>query len=179
MGSEKLDTIAGLVEPNSGTITVNGDTSLFRSDWWKSKIAYLPQDPFLFDASIQYNVVMGQEESKINTERLEFALKTACLENFVSQQENGLDAYVGDKGMRVSGGQKQRIALARALYSDSEVLLLDEATSALDSNTEKQVLANLCSLKGKRTVIAISHSVKSLTYFDRQVHLSKTGVVFK
>jgi ATP-binding cassette, subfamily B, bacterial PglK len=174
-----LDTIAGLIEPNSGRITVNNDKSLFRSDWWKSKIAYLPQDSFLFDASIRYNVVMGQEESKINTDKLKSAIKIACLEEFISQQENGLDALVGDKGMRISGGQKQRIALARALYSDSEVLLLDEATSALDSKTENKVLANLCTLKGERTVIAISHSVKSLNYFDTQIHLSKTGVVFK
>ena len=100
--------IAGLTEPNSGRITVNGNESVFGSDWWKSKIAYLPQDPFLFDASIQYNVVLGQEESKINTERLKLAIKTACLEKFISQQENGLDAIVGDKGMRISGGQKQR-----------------------------------------------------------------------
>ena len=90
-----LDMIAGLTEPNSGRITVNGNESVFGSDWWKSKIAYLPQDPFLFDASIQYNVVLGQEESKINTERLKLAIKTACLEKFISQQENGLDAIVG------------------------------------------------------------------------------------
>lgn len=172
-----LDVIAGLIEPSSGDILVNGDKNLFSNNWWKGKIAYLPQDPFLFDASVRFNIVL--DDYDIDPERLAWAIKTAQLETFLQQQKNGLDTYVGDRGNRISGGQKQRIALARALYSESEVLLLDEATSALDVDTETRVLMNLSDLKGKKTVISISHSQNSLQFYDSHLILSPTGLIQK
>ena len=172
-----LDVVAGLIKPSSGDILVNGDKNLLGSNWWKGKISYLPQDPFLFDASIRFNIVL--DDHKIDQERLAWAIHTAQLETFVQQQKNGLDTYVGDRGKRISGGQKQRIALARALYSESEVLLLDEATSALDIDTETRVLLNLSDLKGEKTVISISHSQNSLQFYDSHLILSPTGVIQK
>ena len=172
-----LDVIAGLIEPSSGDILVNGDKTLFRTNWWKGKISYLPQDPFLFDASVRFNIVL--DDYDIDQERLAWAVQVAQLESFVQQQPNGLDSYVGDRGKRISGGQKQRIALARALYSESEVLLLDEATSALDADTETLVLMNLSDLKGEKTVISISHSQNSLQFYDSHLMLSPTGLIQK
>ena len=101
----------------SGVVYVNNDKDLHCSNWWRNKISYLPQDPFLFDASIKYNIVMGQADDEIDYQRLSRVVQMADLERFVRQKENGLDTSVGDRGKRISGGQKQRIALARALYS--------------------------------------------------------------
>ena len=157
-------------------VYVNNDKDLHCSNWWRNKISYLPQDPFLFDASIKYNIVMGQADDEIDYQRLSRVVQMADLERFVRQKENGLDTSVGDRGKRISGGQKQRIALARALYSNSEVLLLDEATSALDFNTERRVLSNVSNLKGERTVISITHSQDTLDLYDSKLILSGGGI---
>ena len=171
-----LDIVGGLIEPSSGVVYVNNDKDLHCSNWWRNKISYLPQDPFLFDASIKYNIVMGQADDEIDYQRLSRVVQMADLERFVRQKENGLDTSVGDRGKRISGGQKQRIALARALYSNSEVLLLDEATSALDFNTERRVLSNVSNLKGERTVISITHSQDTLDLYDSKLILSGGGI---
>jgi ABC-type bacteriocin/lantibiotic exporter with double-glycine peptidase domain len=171
-----IDIVAGLIKPSSGVVYVNNNKDLLGSKWWKDKISYLPQDPFLLDESIKYNIVMGEANDEIDFQRLHQVIKMVDLERFVSSLENGLDTSVGDRGKRISGGQKQRIALARALYSNREVILLDEATSALDSPTEQRVLANISNLKGRRTVISITHSQDALDMFDSKLILCSGGI---
>ena len=95
------------------------------------------------------------------------ALELSQLENFIKNSINNVKTNVGEKGMSVSGGQKQRISIARALYRNSHILVLDEATSNLDLETEKKILDSLLAIRGKKTIICVSHRISSLKSCDK------------
>jgi ABC-type multidrug transport system fused ATPase/permease subunit len=88
------------------------------------------------------------------------------LKEFVQGLENGLDTYVGDRGVRLSGGQRQRIGIARALYHNPEILVFDEATSALDNETEAAVMEAVNSFHGKKTMVIIAHRLNTIEKCD-------------
>jgi ABC-type multidrug transport system fused ATPase/permease subunit len=129
-----LNIIGGLLQPDSGIVQVDG-----------ARIAYVPQEVTLFDASIRENILFG----KIGVEEVEIdeAIRIAELGEFVATLPQGLETQVGDNGILLSGGQRQRVGIARAVLRGATLLLLDEATSALDVATERQVLGNLRQLR--------------------------------
>ncbi|MEK6557306.1 MAG: ABC transporter ATP-binding protein, partial [Candidatus Margulisiibacteriota bacterium] len=135
--STAMDLISGLLAPDSGALLVDGcpiNSSNVAS--WRQQIGYIPQQLYLFEGSVQDNIVCGRP---FDASRFEKALTLSGAIQFVSSgQANEL--RVGENGIALSGGQKQRIAIARALYDDPEVLLIDEATSALDIDSEKEIL---------------------------------------
>ena len=90
-----------------------------------------------------------------------------------------MNTFVGERGVRISGGQLQRIAIARALYNDPEIIILDEATNALDQITEEEIMKILLDLKGKKTIIFISHSDKNFMYCDKNFELSNGNLAIK
>lgn len=151
-----VDLIAGLHRPVSGEVWVDGvpmaELDLKR---WRQSIGYVPQDTLLFNDTILRNVTLGDET--VTREQAKKALEAAGAWDFVAARPEGLDARVGESGGRLSGGQRQRIAIARALVSDPTLLILDEVTTALDPETEAGICRTLLDLRGRVTIVAISH----------------------
>ena len=157
--STLLDLILGLIPENSN-LFVNNINIQNCKDWWYSKVAYLPQVPFILNGSIKENIAIGQVE--IDHIQLKEAVKFARLEDLINTLEYGLESYVGELGGFLSGGQRQRIELARAYYFNKEVIILDESTSALDSSLEKDIISDIYSLNGEITIIFVTHNLDTL-----------------
>ena len=155
-----VDLILGFLKPSSGLLQFNQEDAHKDIDKWRSYCAYLPQEIFLIDGTLEQNITL--ERTKVDSSHLASALKLSKLESLVNDLPNGLDTSLGDKGIRLSGGQKQRVAIARSIYNKREVLILDESTSALDSETEKAVIEEILTLRNEKTIIAIAHRVSKL-----------------
>jgi len=161
-GSGKSTLIAlilGLLTPQRGKVVCDGKDLAERQyvKEWHKKVAFLPQEVFLVDDTVARNVALGVDENGIDADKLRDALTKARLAEMVERTPEGIHASVGEKGLWVSGGQRQRIALARAFYYGSEVLILDESTSALDAETADEIISELRQLKGKVTIVVITH----------------------
>ena len=155
-----VDLILGFLKPSSGLLQFNQVDAHKEINKWRSYCAYLPQEIFLIDGTLEQNITL--ERTKVDSSHLASALKLSKLESLVNDLPNGLDTSMGDKGVRLSGGQKQRVAIARSIYNKREVLILDESTSALDSETEKAVIEEILTLRNEKTIIAIAHRVSTL-----------------
>ena len=154
------DLIMGLIVPDKGHVLVDGvplGPDTVKS--WRDHIGYVSQDTFLFHDTIRANILFARPES--TEEDIHKALKLAAAEEFVSRLPRGIDTVVGDRGMRLSGGERQRLALARALIRRPSLLILDEATSFLDSENETRILETIEQLRGKMTVLIISHRLST------------------
>lgn len=165
-----VDTIIGLYKQKSGEIYI--DENLLTDEnlrSWRSSIGYIPQEVYLFDGTVEDNIVFGRE---YNNYKLEEALKKAQIWEFL-QKKNGVKTIVGDKGIMLSGGQKQRLAIARALYNDPDILVLDEATSALDNDTEKEIMNEIYKASESKTLLIIAHRLTTLEGCDRIVVLKE------
>jgi ATP-binding cassette subfamily C protein len=151
-----IDLLCGLHNPESGNITIDG-VNLRDIDMkaWRSMIGYVPQELNLLHGSIRENVTLGDET--ISDERILDALAQAGAADFVASLPDGLATDVGSMGGKLSGGQRQRISIARALVIEPSVLVLDEVTSALDPETEAEICRNISSLRGRYTIVAITH----------------------
>lgn len=170
-----VDLITGLLHPTSGSITVDGKP-LDRStiDDWRRKLAYVPQDVFLYDGTLRDNVTFGITAPTSDADILTI-LEMVDLKAFVeSPQTQGLETVLGENGVRLSGGQRQRVGLARALLRQPEVLVLDEATSALDTITEKAIIQAIEQLPETLTVLIIAHRLSTVRYADC-IHLLEAG----
>ncbi|MDM8553378.1 ABC transporter ATP-binding protein [Desulfococcaceae bacterium HSG7] len=165
--STLVNLILGLFEPQTGQITVNGTDIYQDIKGWRKHIGYIPQSIYLIDDTIQANVAFGVPENEANKEHLWRALRSACLEEFVMAQPNGLNTIVGERGVRLSGGQRQRVGIARALYQNPKVLVMDEATSALDNKTEENVMQAIQNIKQGRTLIMVAHRLSTVKNCDR------------
>jgi ABC-type multidrug transport system fused ATPase/permease subunit len=162
-----VDLVAGLLVPGSGQIEVDGialDDANRAA--WQSRIAYVPQNIFLLDATIAQNVALGISDAAIDRERLLKVAQLAQLDEFVGTLRDGYDHSIGERGTRLSGGQRQRIGIARALYTNASVLILDEAMNALDGLTEQELMATILRLRGHYTIILIAHRLSSVRMCD-------------
>lgn len=175
--STLIDIILGLLQPQSGSVLINGqDISAVKSSWQR-QIGYIPQTIFLMDDSLRRNIAIGIADDEIDEAAVREALKSAQLEDFVSSLPEGLDTVVGERGVRLSGGQRQRIGIARALYHRPSVLVLDEATSSLDTETEHGVMQAVQALQGDKTVIIVAHRLSTVEYCDRLYRLDAGRIV--
>lgn len=161
-----IDIILGVLQPQSGSVYVDGCDIFSNLSGWHQQIGYIPQNIYLSDDTIRNNIAFGIDSEDIDDERVLLALEKAQLKEFVLSMEEGLDSLVGERGVRLSGGQRQRIGIARALYHDPEVLIMDEATSALDNETEKAVMQAIEKLKGSKTMIIIAHRMSTIKNVD-------------
>lgn len=173
--STLIDLIMGLNRPETGEVLIDGDVltaenllSLRRS------ISYVPQDPFLFNASIRENLMIIDKNA--SEQQLWEALEFAAAAIFVKKLPDGLDTLIGDRGIKLSGGERQRLVLARAILRKPSILVLDEATSALDTENESKIQESLEKLKGKMTIIVIAHRLSTIRNAD-QVIVLEEGVV--
>lgn len=160
------DLVTGLIRPDAGEVTVDG-VPLDAIDLaaWRSSVGYVPQDVVLMHDSVRVNVTFGDESC--SDARVEEALRAAGVWEVVCEMPGGLDASVGERGSLLSGGQRARIGLARALVGRPALLILDEATAALDPETEAVVLETIQQLRGRVTVLAISHQPALREIADR------------
>ncbi len=133
----------------------------------RNNIAVVFQDNFLFSGTIKDNILLGNLNAK--QQDIEYAIKNACLEDFIAGLQNGLDTYIGERGVLLSGGQKQRIAIARAFIKNAPIVILDEATSALDNKSEAIVQKALYNLMENRTVLIVAHRLSTIRHVDKIV----------
>jgi ABC-type multidrug transport system fused ATPase/permease subunit len=161
-----VDLLIGLHEPTSGEIFIDGNKDFQLKQSWRNNIGYVSQSIYLTDETIKNNIALGVSEDKINTIRINQIIKDVQLEEYIKTLKLGSETKVGERGVQLSGGQRQRIGIARALYNQPEILVLDEATSALDQKTEKEVMSSVLALKGKKTIILITHRETSLINAD-------------
>ncbi len=141
----------------------------------RSQLAMVSQNVVLFDDTLAANIAYGAE--RIDYERLAAAVKAAHLTDVVAKLPEGVEARIGENGMRLSGGQRQRVAIARAIYKDAPVLILDEATSALDNESERAVQAALDTLMAGRTTLVIAHRLSTIERADRIVVMEAGRIV--
>ena len=174
------DLIMGLLDVKRGEIKLNNkfDLSEIKFDWHK-KIGFVPQNIFLEDDTIKNNIAYGEFDEGINKNNLSKSIKSAQLEDFISNLANGLSTQVGENGSKLSGGQIQRIGIARALYFNPEILILDEITSSLDSNTEEQILNVIKNLKNEITIILITHKTSAMVICDEIFEVNNKKILKK
>jgi len=178
--STLMDIILGLLSPSKGKIIINDKIQLQKNDeYWYKKASYVPQETFLLNETFKNNICFAEIESEIDEEKVNEAIKLSCLEDVYLKLQNSGDYLIGDRGLKLSGGQRQRVGLARALYHNKSLIALDEATSALDSQTEKQILRNLHTIKDNKILILISHRESTIKSCDEVISLQNGKVVFK
>ena len=173
-------TLAGLllrfINPVSGRITVNHLPVVeFPLESWRSLVAWVPQDPFLFHDTIAANLRLAMPDATDG--QLDTALVAAHLDDVVRSLPQGIDTVIGEKGMRLSSGQAQRVALARAFLKNAPILILDEPTSSLDPEQEMLVESSLHALMQGRTVITIAHRLNTIINADRIFVLDQGSLV--
>lgn len=171
-----IDIIIGLLKPTKGEIFYNNNPMLDHENDWISNVAYIPQQVLLLDDTLSKNITLVDESNSIDSEKLFSAINKARLTNLVKLLPDGLDTKLGDNGIRISGGQRQRVALARAFYHDRDVLILDEATSSLDKQTEKEIVDEIKRLRGRVTMIIVSHNMSTIEHCDRVYRIEAGGI---
>lgn len=167
--STLIDTLLGLLEPDSGLVTAGGLDIHANLPGWQSQLAVVPQDVVLFDDTLRANIAFEMAEDGA---RMRDVVERAQLSDLVAQLPEGLDSRVGERGTRLSGGQRQRIGIARALYRRPRVLFLDEATSALDNETERRLSDTINALKGNMTLVIVAHRLSTVRDCDRVVFMA-------
>ena len=171
-----VNLIPRFYDVKSGSVQIDGrDIRDFTLTSLRDKIAVVFQDNFLFSGTIRENIMLGKENA--TQEEVNFAVKAACLDEFVSSLEKGLDTYIGERGTLLSGGQKQRVAIARAFLKNAPIVILDEATSALDNKSEAIVQKAIDNLMKDRTVFVIAHRLSTVQNADKIVVLNEGHIV--
>jgi ATP-binding cassette subfamily B multidrug efflux pump len=165
----------------SGSIKIDGqDISKVQQETLRANIAMVTQDTSLLHRSVRENILYGRPDA--SEEDLQHAITKAEAHAFIQgladlEGNTGLDAQVGERGVKLSGGQRQRIAIARVLLKDAPILLLDEATSALDSEVEAAIQHSLYQLMEGKTVIAIAHRLSTIAAMDRLIVIDNGEIV--
>jgi ATP-binding cassette subfamily B protein len=183
-GSGK-STLVGLLprlfDAPPGTLFVDGhDVRRLPLATLRGTVGFVPQESFLFSATVRENVAFGARDeaaAAARDERVEWATEVAQLDKDLRDYPQGLETMVGERGLTLSGGQKQRTALARALATDPRILVLDDALSAVDTETEEQILAGLREVMRSRTTFLVSHRVSTVKEADLIVVLREGRIV--
>lgn len=158
--------LTGLLEPTSGDLLVDGQPlTPARREGWQNSLGYVPQSPFLLNASIAENVAFSQWGGTIDRERVLRCCRMAAMD-FLDELPEGMDTVIGERGVRLSGGQVQRVAIARALYENPQMILFDEATSALDGASEQAIQNTINSLSGQVTMVVVAHRLTTVEKCD-------------
>ncbi|MBO8206833.1 ABC transporter ATP-binding protein [Prochlorococcus marinus XMU1406] len=182
--STLIKIMMGILNPSGGEIYIDNkllfpyDKSEIDIEEWYRKIAHVPQDIFLMDASIMENITFKNDLRIEDLKKLRKIIKVVNLENFINELNDGIYTKVGERGIRLSGGQKQRIGIARALFKTKSIIFLDEATSALDTKTEKKIIKNIEENYPDLTILSIAHRLTTLNNYD-QIFELRSGKIEK
>lgn len=159
-----------------GAVTIDGiDVRDYTLESLRDNVAVVFQDNFLFSGTIRDNILLGKPDA--TEAEIRKALQMAYLEDFVNEQEKGLDTDIGERGSALSGGQRQRLAIARAMIKNAPIVILDEATSALDNKSEAVVQKAIDNLMQDRTVFIIAHRLSTIQNADTIVVLNNGEIV--
>ena len=171
-----VNLIPRLFDPTSGTARFGGvDLKRFDPEELRHQIGFVPQETFLFSATLAENIAWGVQSA--TTDEIRRAAEIAGLAADIETFPNGLETAIGERGLTLSGGQKQRVAIARAILRNPRVLILDDALSSVDTVTEEKILNALSIVMRNRTTILISHRVSTVQNADRIVVLSHGSIV--
>ena len=155
------DLVARFHDPTRGRILVNGsDIRDFRLASYRSLLALVQQDVFLFDGSVRDNIAYGRHSA--GNAEVEDAARRANAHEFIEKLPEGYDTFIGERGVKLSGGQQQRLAIARAILANPQILILDEATSNLDTESEQLIQASMAGLLAGRTTFVIAHRLSTV-----------------
>lgn len=170
--STLLDLLAGLLTPDSGKIWIDErEMTVELARTWRTSVAYVLQDPFLFHDTIRANLLVAKPDA---TDReLREVLSVAGASAFVDALHLQMDTVVGDRGARFSGGERQRLALARALLREPALLVLDEPTTSLDEQNERTVFEGVEALKGRVTMVLATHRPERVRSADQAFHIAE------
>ena len=170
-----LQLLLRFYDPADGAVRLDGvDLRAADPEAVRRRIALVPQEPVIFGATARENVRYGRPGA--SDAEVEAAIEAASA-RFLHELPEGLDSFLGERGVRLSGGQRQRVAIARAMLRDAPLLLLDEATSALDAESEAAVQAALVRLQQGRTTLVIAHRLATVRRADRIVVMDAGRVV--
>ncbi|HIV86463.1 MAG TPA: ABC transporter ATP-binding protein/permease [Candidatus Monoglobus merdigallinarum] len=173
--STVIKLLPGFYDTDGGGVYIAGkNIRAYSISELRDMISYVPQDAYLFDASVRENISYGKPGAA-ESEIIE-AAKAANADGFISQLPQGYDTVVGERGESLSGGQRQRIAIARAFLKNAPILLLDEATSALDTENELIVQSSIEALMKNRTVIVVAHRLSTIENADI-IYVIENGAV--
>jgi ATP-binding cassette subfamily B multidrug efflux pump len=181
--STLIQLIAGQLGPDSGaqfkgSIDLDGvPSSSLRKVDFRSHLAYVPQDVFLFSETIEENIRFGAVESDCDEFCLKNAVEIANLNRDLEQWPNGLATVLGERGVSLSGGQKQRVSLARALVRQADLFLLDDCLSAVDAETEHKIIEKLKKHLQGKTAIIVSHRIAPLQFTDEVIVLDEGSII--
>ena len=171
-------------DPTKGEIFIDGhNLKTLRLDSYRSRIAMVLQDDYLFSASVKENILYGSPDA--SSDDLVRVAELASADQFIAQLPEGYDTAIGERGIKLSSGQRQRISIARAILRNPSLLILDEATSSVDSETERMIIEEAFrKLMRGRTTFVISHRLSAITYADKIVliedgRIAETGTHFE
>jgi ATP-binding cassette subfamily B protein len=171
-----LSLIPRLYDVSCGGVFLDGkDVRSLQLDNLRSKIAYMPQEPFLFAGTIRENLTFGN--ALIKETQLKMITQKAALYDTIRSFPNGFETIVGEKGIILSGGQKQRIALARCLLREDGVLVLDDPISQVDLETGSAIIDMIKSMIAEKTIIIVSHRISAVSFADQIIALEKGRII--
>ncbi len=174
--SSLVQLLPRLFDPDSGAILVDGhDLRALSLRQLRKAIGFVPQDPFLFSASIRDNIAFGADD--VSDDAVRRAAEIAGVADDIAAFPRGYDTVIGERGITLSGGQKQRLTLARAILVSPQILVLDDALSSVDTRTERTILRGLRDVMRDRTSILIAHRVSTIMDADRIAVLEDGRIV--
>jgi ABC-type multidrug transport system fused ATPase/permease subunit len=173
-----IDCVIGALIPDNGEIFISGKPPLEAISNWPGAIGYVPQDVVILNGTIKDNIIFGFSAEDIPEDLIYDALRKAHLFDHVSDLQNGINSYVGDKGTSLSGGQRQRLGIARALVSKPKLLILDEATSSLDGKSEADISDSINEFRGEVTTLIIAHRLSTIRNADKVIYMNKGKIEF-
>ncbi len=172
-----LNLICGLLDPTIGEITYNSKNIKYDKESYYDLVGYVSQNIFLIEDTLKKNIVLGDQT--FDPDKFSKVIKLSNLTQTIEEMTNKENTNLGEYGSLVSGGQKQRIGIARALYKNSEILVLDEPTSALDTNSEQEILRTIMNLKGKVTIVLVSHNRDIINKCDEIYEIKNMEILRK
>jgi len=174
--STLLDLINRLYDVDEGEILIDDiPIKNYLLSGIRSKIGYVPQNPFLFSETIESNIRFGKQDADFD--EIKYAAKSAKVSEDIERFKDGYQTLLGERGVTLSGGQIQRISIARALIKDPKILLFDDCLSAVDSDTEEEILKNLKKRSKEKTTLIVSHRISSVMETDLIIVLDHGAII--
>lgn len=168
--------IERLYDPDAGEIFINKvPINAFPLQGWRENLSYVTQDNFMMNGTIIENLLYGNKND-VSFEEIERGLSLANCMDFINNLENGIDSFIGEKGVKLSGGERQRLDIARSFIKKANILLLDEATSNLDSESEEKVKTSLEHLIKEQTTVIIAHRLSTIKQVDKIIFLDEGSI---